>query len=27
LINIEFLPIAKLELDDAVGYYELQIMY
>lgn len=24
-MNIEFLPIAKLELDDAIGYYELQL--
>jgi len=24
-MNIEFLPLAKLELDDAIGYYELQL--
>ena len=24
-MNIEFLPIAKLELDDAIEYYELQL--
>ena len=24
-MNIEFLPISKLELDDAIGYYELQL--
>jgi len=24
-MNIEFLPLAKLELDDAIEYYELQL--
>lgn len=24
-MNIEFLPLAKLELDDAIKYYELQL--